>query len=100
MGVTVTRRCREVEQPRGGFLNPRDMVVTQLPCTKELENENVSPALIGLAVDYLTRYMTTRNAESAFQISLLGAKKGGYTSRALDYLSHLRGLDKESIIAA
>lgn len=99
MGVSVTRRSRDVEQPRGGFLNPKDMVVTQLPCAKELENENVSPALIGLAVDYLTRYMTTRNAESAFQISLLGAEKGGYISQARNYLSRVRGLDKESVIA-
>ena len=80
-------------------MNPKDMVVTQLPCAKELENENVSPALIGLAVDYLTRYMTTRNAESAFQISLLGAEKGGYISQARNYLSRVRGLDKESVIA-
>lgn len=38
----------------------------------ELPKESVHPSLIGLAVDYLTRYMLGDSAEEAFKISLLG----------------------------
>lgn len=35
--------------------------------------ENVSPGLVGLAVDYLTRFMSGTSAEEAFEISRMGA---------------------------
>ena len=35
------------------------------------ENENIVASLVGLAVDYLTRYMSSNNLEESFKISLI-----------------------------
>ena len=56
--------------------------------------------LMGLAVDYLTRFMTGASAEDAFHISLLGAEKIDETKRAKKLLSGIKGLDDISITNA
>ena len=35
------------------------------------EQENIHPSLVGMAVDYLSRYMLERNAKKAFHISTI-----------------------------
>lgn len=73
-GCSVTQRIKQVSQPRGGYINPKTLTKSVL-CedgVSELPNESVHPSLVGLAVDYLTRYMLGDSAEEAFKISLLG----------------------------
>lgn len=73
-GCSVTQRIKQVAQPRGGFINPKTLTKSVL-CedgVSELPKESVHPSLVGLAVDYLTRYMLGDSAEEAFKISLLG----------------------------
>lgn len=73
-GCSVTQRIKQVGQPRGGYLNPKMLTKSVLfeDGVSELPNESVHPSLVGLAVDYLTRYMLGDSAEEAFKISLLG----------------------------
>lgn len=73
-GCSVTQRIKQVGQPRGGYLNPKTLTKSVLfeDGVLELPNESVHPSLVGLAVDYLTRYMLGDSAEEAFKISLLG----------------------------
>lgn len=73
-GCSVTQRIKQVGQPRGGYINPKTLVKSVLfeDGVSELPNESVHPSLVGLAVDYLTRYMLGNSAEEAFKISLLG----------------------------
>lgn len=73
-GCSVTQRIKQVGQPRGGYINPKTLVKSVLfeDGVSELPNESVHPSLVGLAVDYLTRYMLGDSAEEAFKISLLG----------------------------
>lgn len=73
-GCSVTQRIKQAGQPRGGYINPKTLTKSVL-CedgVSELPNESVHPSLVGLAVDYLTRYMLGDSAEEAFKISLLG----------------------------
>lgn len=96
-----------VKQPRGGYVNISDFQIEQLKDDRDLsEKENINPALIGLTVDYLTRYMINNRVEEAFMISALGAKRAeilgrkGALKEICEYLVKVEGLDNQSIINA
>ena len=73
---SVTQRIKEIKQPTGGYINPREFKIIELEDQIELNNEeNINPGLVGLAVDYMTRFMSNGNIEEAFKISLMGAQK-------------------------
>ena len=73
--VSVTQRIREVRQPRGGYLPAKDFSKIELDDGVNLySQENVHPSLIGLSVDYLSRFMNGSPKERAFAISLRGAE--------------------------
>ena len=98
---SVTQRINVIQQPRGGYINPKLFSKTILNDGIELStNENIHSSLIGLAVDYLTRFMTGTAAANAFQISLLGAAQIHKTKHANSLLSHITGLDDTSIFNA
>ena len=102
---TVTSLVKEFKQPRGGFLNPKTFVEIQREDDKELKEENISPASIGLCVDYLTRYLITHDKEASFEASLLGAKNAdrfikNSFDRANKLLESINTLDSKSIISA
>ncbi|ANZ57626.1 hypothetical protein BGL34_06695 [Fructilactobacillus lindneri] len=74
MGTTVTGRLKEIKQPRGGLIKKSDFTKELLnPDSKfiSLTDESLNPALVGLTVDYLTRYQLY-GAEKAFAISRIG----------------------------
>lgn len=107
---SVTKRISMIEQPYGGYINKKSLKVTQLEDDATLnQSENISPSLIGLAVDYMTRFMMGTAKEEAFSISLKGAclldmytldeKKSGMKN-AIKLLGNIKGLDKKSIINA
>lgn len=93
-----------VKQPRGGYVPPKMLTATPLGMgEEEIEDTDFSPALTGVAVDYLTRFMLGANPQDAFHISLMGAKKledaTGIPAveQALGYCSEITGLDVLSI---
>lgn len=99
--ASVTQRIKEIKQPRGGYINPR--LLTQVVLDDEIElnpRENIHPILVGLAVDYLSRFMLGSTAENAFSISLIGAQIIGELPHALRLLKRIKGLNRRSIIAA
>lgn len=60
MGNTVTERSRSVKQPRGGYLKPAMFTQTVFDDGVVLTtDENVSTGIIGMAVDYMTRFLMT-----------------------------------------
>ena len=105
---TVTSRIRDVKQPWGGFLRPSSMqqqIFSDNLCLQE--GENIHPSIIGLVVDYITRYMITGSGEKAFQISLKGAGIAALcygddrvVEIAYEVLSHIKSLDNKSIYYA
>lgn len=83
--TTVTRRVKEVTQPRGGYINPRSMRVKQLddgkPSPLDHKIENLHPTLVGTAVDYLSRLANGADPHDAFAVSLMGANNIGGAAR-------------------
>lgn len=97
--MTVTQRAKSFKQPRGGYIKRTDFEEISLGNGEEKleENINVSPSLIGLAIDYLTRFMLTKNLEESFKISLYGANIKGDIQLAEKLLNEIKGLDDKSI---
>lgn len=105
---SVTQRIKSIKQPHGGYLKPKQFNVFEYQDGIMLnEEENINPALVGLCVDYLTRYIVNRDVNDAFAISIMGArslenyyKKKGSIDLANQLLASINGLDDQSIIAA
>lgn len=102
MGCSVTQRIKQVKQPRGGYLNPKALKAESLGEGAESLNpeENVNASLMGLTVDYMTRFMSGASAEDAFKISLMGAQLIGKYDKALKLVEDIKGLDDDSLTNA
>lgn len=100
--VSVTQRIKQVKQPRGGYINPKELTVVSLGDDADALNpvENVHASLMGLAVDYMTRFMTGSSAADAFFISLSGAQRINEMDLAQKLLADIKGLDDNSIVCA
>ena len=101
-GCSVTQRIRQIKQPRGGYITPKLLKAVPLGDGIDALNleENVHPGLIGLTVDYMTRFMSGTPVVDAFAISMLGAQSIGYDSKASHLMSGIKGLDDRSIVNA
>ncbi len=100
---SVTQRISMIKQPKGGYINPKDFtqIVLDGGGIDDLHpEENVSPVLVGIAVDYLTRFLTGTTAENAFFISKMGADIVCESSLFEKLLTHVKGLDDASIVAS
>lgn len=106
--MNVTRRIAAIKQPYGGYIKPSNFEQTIVNDGSTLNpEENIHASLIGMAVDYLSRYMTGSDIKDAFHISLNGsiiAEKygldGSFDSAAV-YAARIRKcLDDTSIICA
>ena len=79
----------------------RNFTVTDIDEIGEVTSpENIRANLVGIAVDYLTRFTTYGDSVSAFEISLHGAHLIQDETTALNLLRHLDGLTDDSIRAA
>lgn len=103
---SVTQVTKTVKQPRGGFIKPKDFEVIQFEDDGIIqEDDQIHQQIVGMAVDYLTRYMVGQDKYEAFKIQMLGAaiaaKEGLECAyRAEQYIDCIKGLDDEQIIAA
>ena len=104
---SVTARIKEIKQPKGGYINPSQFDLQEINDGQVLnEVENIHASVVGMAVDYLTRYKMGTKREEAFSISCQGAELAKYlgrkdaTKEAKKYLRKIKGLDKNSIINA
>lgn len=98
---SVTQRIKEVKQPRGGYVNPRLFTEYPQDITTELHlEENIHATLIGLTVDYMTRFILGTPVEESFRISFMGSHIIGEESTALMLALTIKGLDDKSITSA
>lgn len=99
--ASVTQRVKSVKQPYGGYL-PMKLFSKEVLDDGILLNdeENVHASLVGMAVDYLTRYMSGDSVDKAFHISSLGARQIGMQDKAKSLKAKISGLDDNSVIAA
>lgn len=111
--ASVTARIKEVKQPKGGYIKPSQFRKIIYNDGIDLGEENLHPSIIGIVVDYLTRYMSGDDIEEAFKISILGYKarlmllgpdilKKDQKKKIdiLYLLNQITDLDDESIVAA
>jgi len=99
--ATVTQVAKKVKQPRGGYINPRDFQVTELNSSNDLhDEENIHAILIGMAVDYLSRFMIGADVKEAFKYSLKGAANVNELAKANDIINAIQDLDSASIANA
>jgi len=67
---------KHLKQPRYGYLPLKmfqDKKIVDKKGLFDRKCENVDSSIVGLAVDYLTRYTSNNDSRIAFSISLLGA---------------------------
>lgn len=96
---SVTNRINHIKQPYGGYIRPRDLEVVDLNDDIQLhEQENINGSLVGLAVDYLTRYAEGASLEDSFKISLIGASRVNKSDFARELINGIKGFDNKSII--
>ena len=101
---TVTYRVQNVKQPKGGYIHLSDFDTEIFIDDNELsDEENVHASVVGMVVDYMTRYMMGANIEVAFQTSIIGAERAekfgnkGSKKAVNNYLNNIDGLDDVSI---
>lgn len=94
---SVTSRIRNIKQPWGGYI-PVKWFKKERLYDKSLilkPNENLHGSIIGLAVDYLFRYITTGNALTAFDISYNGALRLDAYREDIRFMNNLEDLNTE-----
>lgn len=101
---SVTERVQEVRQPWGGYIKLSQFSKIQLEDGHQLfPEENVHGSIIGMTVDYMTRYMTGSDLKDVFSVSCCGAMiaeklgKKNALKEAFGYFQKIEGLDKRSI---
>ncbi len=101
-GCSVTQRIKIVQQPRGGYINPKAFITEKIDDgNKELnDSESVNASLVGTTVDYLTRFMLGTPVTKVFLISFEGAGEVDEEENAAILMAGINGLDDESIINA
>lgn len=100
---TVTQFVKAYKQPRGGFLNTKCFEQIQLEDVNNeqiIGEENVHASLVGLAVEYMTRFLTGTPQLIAFEVPSTGAY---YSDKYFEFnscINKIHGLDDESIANA
>ncbi|MDE5791900.1 MAG: hypothetical protein K2H66_00055, partial [Oscillospiraceae bacterium] len=104
---SVTGRIKTIKQPYGGYLSPKEFSEIKLNDDKMLfGEENIHASVIGLVVDYMTRFLMGTPKEEAFKISLQGVICADrlfnldVKKEALQYFYEIKENDSNSIINA
>ena len=97
---SVTKRVKEIKQPRGGLVRPRDFEVIKFEDNKVLLEENLYGGTVATVVDYMTRFIIEGSVEKAFEISIKGAKVVNQQGKATRLIDQIKGIDDTSIKAA
>lgn len=90
-----------VKQPENGYL-PVDKF-NKLYFNDDLEvsdEENIPIELVGIVIDYMTRYLLIGDAKNCFRVSLTGAMIAEEGEQAKTLLDKIDGLNNHSVIAA
>lgn len=75
--ASVTQVVNRIKCPGTNYIKASDFVRQRLESNEKLNpigRENIHPVIVGLAVDYLTRFMLEGDVRKAFSISLKGAE--------------------------
>lgn len=74
--ASVTKRVETTKQPQGGYVPKSLFAIEEYLDENEInEVESAFTAIQGLAVDYMTRFMLSKNKEESFLIAIMGAAR-------------------------
>lgn len=74
--ASVTKRIETIKQPQGGYVPKSLFAIEEYLDENEItEVESAFTAIQGLAVDYMTRFMLSKNKEESFLIAIMGAAR-------------------------
>ncbi|MHA8111302.1 hypothetical protein ACYATP_07475 [Lactobacillaceae bacterium Melli_B4] len=100
--VNVTSRVKQVTQPRGGYVPSK--LFKKIPLdddyTLNPNEDSHKGTLIGLTVDYFSRFLLGASKQSSWGVSLIGADTLNATETADQLLSEIDGLNDQSLQAA
>lgn len=99
--LCVTSRAAHFKQPRGGFINPKNMVMTVLGDGIDSlnSNENIAPTQIGSDVDALTRYATSTSEEYKRWLYLWRNNDSDYGKWLKSFLKDIRKTQNYDLIS-
>lgn len=99
---SASELIEQIKQPEGGYIPPETLEVISFGEGVDALNpeENVSPNLISLAVDYMGSVMLGIPIEEVFEVSMLGAQCVREYDKAWHLMGGITGLDDRSIINA
>lgn len=104
---SVTARIEQIKQPWGGYLKLSEFETIQMDDNQELmPDENIHGTIVGMVVDYLTRYMVGEELRDAFDISIKGATiaeamgMNNAVKIIFSLLDEVKGIDDNSIVNA
>lgn len=99
--VSITQRLQSIKN-HSSFINTTLFETIRFNDEITLnKEENIDRRIIGIAVDYLSRYIYTKDNVTSFRVSLRGADILGELDHALEIVSKINeNLDDETICAA
>lgn len=99
--ASILETIKNLKQPEGGYLSPN--AFKEIFLNDELEitsSENIPLSIVGIVIDYMTRYLLIGDAKNCFRVSLTGAISVNETDKANELLEQINGLNDQSIVAA
>lgn len=106
-GMPVTVRIKyirdipELRQPPHGYLSIDQFVredIDKIDTLYDMEKESCKPFIVGLAVDYLTRFSVSGDRLSAFQVSIEGASILSMFDECINLLFKIKNIDDDDSI--
>ena len=98
--TNVLSRIKQIQQPRGGLINPKELETIKFEDDLVLFPECISPMSMGLMIDYLTRWQLSGDKEEAFSISISGGRRVNREVECYELLDNITGLDDNSLLNA
>lgn len=98
---SILEIIKNTKQPKNGYLEVNkfkevsfsdDLVIS--------DSENIPISIVGIVIDYMTRFMITNDVRNSFRVSLSGAKTIDQSEKAEELIQKITGLNNESIVAA
>lgn len=99
--ASILETIKNTKQPKNGFLAPSQFKEIFLNDELEITNEeNIPLSLVGIVIDYMTRFLLIGDARNCFRVSLAGAMAINEFDKAKELLDTIDGLNDQSIVAA
>ena len=89
--MEIQQFIRSIEQPQGGFINPKEMMMTKIPGEAiDLKKVSIETSLFHHSVQKMIYYLTTKDKEKTFHYVLDQYVDTPLYGRCIDYYENIR----------